>query len=113
MTPENYVFVDRGAQPDGLAGLGMTARRKDVLLVDGSIFLRPDDGDLVRMEGRLSKSPSFWTRQVEIVRWYQRFVGVRMPVALESVANALAMVKSEAEFVAIHDAARPCTYAAP
>jgi 2-C-methyl-D-erythritol 4-phosphate cytidylyltransferase len=26
----------------------------------------------------------------------------------ESVANALALVKSEAEFVAIHDAARPC-----
>src|SRR6516165_3998775 len=26
----------------------------------------------------------------------------------ESVANALAMVKPEAEFVAIHDAARPC-----
>jgi len=89
MTPENYVFEDRGAQPDGLAGLGMKPRRKGVLLVDGSIFLRPDDGDLVRMEGRLSKSPSFWTRHVEIVRWYQRFVGVRMPVALESVANVV------------------------
>ncbi|MGH7172624.1 MAG: 2-C-methyl-D-erythritol 4-phosphate cytidylyltransferase, partial [Gemmataceae bacterium] len=29
----------------------------------------------------------------------------------ESVANALAMVKEEAEFVAIHDAARPCVTA--
>ena len=51
--------------------------------------MRPDDGDLVRMEGKHSKPPPFWTRHVEIVRWYQRFAGVRMPVALESVARLL------------------------
>jgi hypothetical protein len=87
LTTANYVFEDRGAQPDGLTSLTMTPRRKDVLLVDGSIFLNPDDGELVRMEGRLSKSPSFWTRRVEIVRWYRRILGFRMPTALESVAN--------------------------
>ena len=43
----------------------------------------------MRIEGRLSKPPSFWTRRVEIVRRYQRFAGVRMPVALESVASVL------------------------
>jgi hypothetical protein len=59
------------------------------LLVDGSIFLNPDDGDLVRMEGRLSKAPSFWARRVEIVRWYQRIAGFRMPAALESVAYVM------------------------
>ena len=67
--------------------LTVKPRRKDILLVDGSIFLNPDDGELVRMEGRLSKSPSFWTRRVEIVRWYRRIAGFRMPTALESVAN--------------------------
>jgi hypothetical protein len=87
LTPANYVFEDRGAQPDGLASLAMKPRRKGVLLVDGSIFLNPDDGELVRMEGRLSKTPSFWTRRVEIIRWYQRIAGFRMPTALESVAN--------------------------
>jgi hypothetical protein len=87
LTPANYIFEDRGAQPDGLTLFAVKPRRDDVLLVDGLIFLNPDDGELVRMEGRLSKSPSFWTRQVEIVRRYQRIVGVRMPVALESVAN--------------------------
>ena len=87
LTPTNYIFEDRGAQPDGLTLFAVKPRRDDVLLVDGSIFLNPDDGELVRVEGRLSKSPSFWTRRVEIVRWYQRIVGVRMPVALESVAN--------------------------
>jgi len=94
VTPDNYVFEDGGAQPDGLARLGVKPRRKDVLLVDGSIFLRPEDGDLVRMEAKLSKSPSFWTRHVQIVRWYQRFVGVRMPIALESVANVVVAGRS-------------------
>ena len=87
LTPANYVFEERGAQPDGLTLLTVTPRRKDVLLVDGSIYLNPDDGELVRMEGKLSKSPSFWTRRVEIVRWYRRIVGFRMPTSLESTAN--------------------------
>src|SRR6266545_3542606 len=87
VTLANYTFEQGAEQPDGLASLVMKPKRKDVLLVEGSIFLNPEDGDLVRMEGRLSKSPSFWTRGVKIVRWYRRFSGIRMPVALESVAN--------------------------
>jgi hypothetical protein len=85
-TPDNYLFAE-GAGADGLSAVALTPRRKDVLLVNGSIFLRPEDGDLVRIEGRLSKAPSFWIRQVEIVRSYQRIAGVRMPVAVEAVAN--------------------------
>jgi hypothetical protein len=87
LTPANYVFEDRGAQPDGLTSVAMKPRRKNILLVEGSIFLNPDDGELVRLEGQLSKTPSFWTRRVGIVRWYQRINGFRMPTALESVAN--------------------------
>jgi hypothetical protein len=86
LTPDNYVFEERGAQPDGLASLVVKPRHKGVLMVDGSIFLNPDDGELVRMEGQLTKTPSFWTRRIEIVRWYQRIAGVRMPTALETVA---------------------------
>jgi len=88
-TSENYVFEDRGSRPDGLACLTIRPRRKDVLLVDGSIFLDPHDGDLVRLEGRLSKSPSFWARHVDIVRHYRRIAGVRMPISLESVASVV------------------------
>src|SRR5206468_11082324 len=87
VTPANYIFEDRGGQPDGLAAIAVTPRRKDLLLVEGSIFLNPTDGELLRMEGRLSKSPSFWMRHVEIVRWYQRIAGFRMPIALETVAS--------------------------
>jgi hypothetical protein len=86
LTLENYLFTE-GAAVDGLSAITVTPRRKDVLLVNGSIFLRPEDGDLVRIEGRLSKAPSFWIRQVDIVRSYRRIAGVRMPVAVEAVAN--------------------------
>ena len=87
LTPANYVFEDRGAQSDGLTSVAMTPRRQDVLLVNGAIFLNPDNGELVRMEGRLSKAPSFWTRHVKIVRWYRRIAGFQVPTALESEAN--------------------------
>jgi hypothetical protein len=89
LTHENYSFVDRGVTPEGLWRLEVKSRRKDVLLVDGSIFVNPEDGDLVRIEGRLSKAPSFWTRRVEVVRHYERINGVRVPVAIESIASVL------------------------
>ena len=89
LTPANYVFEDRGAQPDseGLAAMTMTPRRQDAMLVNGTIYLNPENGELVRIEGRLSKPPSFWTRHVKIVRWYRRIAGFQMPTALESEAN--------------------------
>jgi hypothetical protein len=87
VTAANYEFEDGGPQTDGLASVRVKPRRKDLLLVDGSIFLNPEDGDLVRVEGRLSKTPSFWTRRVDVVRWYRRLAGVRVPVALETVAS--------------------------
>lgn len=88
-TTDNYVFEPRGSQPDGLVSLFVKPRHKEPLFVEGSLYLSPDDGDLVRLEGRLVKSPSFWTRRVDIVRWFRRVAGVRMPVAVESTANVL------------------------
>ena len=41
-----------------------------MMLIDGSLFLRSDSADLVRVEGELSQRPSFWTRKVRIVREY-------------------------------------------
>jgi hypothetical protein len=87
LTTDNYVFEDQGRATDGLSALAVTPRRKDVLLIDGSIFLNPADGDLVRLEGRLAKAPSFWVQRVQVVRSYQRIAGARMPVATEAVAN--------------------------
>ena len=56
------------------------------LLVDGRAVLN-DGGDLLRVEGKLSKNPSFWTSLVNIVRRYARIGGVRVPVATETTAK--------------------------
>jgi hypothetical protein len=84
---DNYVFVDCAADTDDLTCVSLKPRRKEVTLVDGAIFLDPADGELVRIEGSLSKSPSFWTRKVDVRRQYQRIGGVRVPVSVESNAN--------------------------
>jgi hypothetical protein len=88
LTRDNYTFEEQ-TRTDVLAALGVTPLRKDVLLVNGSVFVNPDDADLVRVEGKLSKTPSFWTRRVEVVRRYERINGIRVPVAIESVAQVL------------------------
>ena len=86
---ENYTFQDGAPAVDGLASLLVTPRRKDMLLVEGAVFVQHDDGELVRIEGRLSKNPSFWTRRVDVIRRYTRLAGVRVPISFESVANVL------------------------
>ena len=88
-THDNYMFDAGAATPDGLAAVGAKPRRKDVLLVEGAIFVQPSDGDLARIEGKLSKAPSIWTRRVDVVRRYERKGGVRVPVSIESVAHVL------------------------
>jgi hypothetical protein len=89
LTLENYQFANAVRQPDGLESVAVTPRREDMLLIDGSIFLRPADGELMRVEGELSKNPSFWTRHVHIVRRYGRFAGVRLPVELVTQAKVV------------------------
>jgi len=93
-TSENYQFDEVTQRPDGLLSVAVKPRKKDVLSIDGAIFLSPDDGDLVRLEGRMTKAPSFWTRRVDVIRWFRRVSGFRMPVAVESVANVLVAGRS-------------------
>jgi hypothetical protein len=39
------------------------------------------------MQGRLGKSPSFWIKNVDIVRSYEPINGVVVPVAMEATAQ--------------------------
>jgi hypothetical protein len=87
LTADNYSFAEAGRDSDGSHVVQITPRRKDVLLVDGKMVLSPDGGELLRVEGRLAKNPSFWTSLVNIVRHYSRLGGVRVPVATESSAK--------------------------
>ncbi len=86
LTPSNYDFEDAPVE-DGARTILLKPKRKDVLLVDGQMVLSPDGRDLLRVEGRLAKNPSFWTSLVNVIRHYARLDGVRVPVAVESVAK--------------------------
>ena len=86
LTPANYEFTEAGRDTDGARVVQIKPKRNDVLLVDGRAVLN-DGGDLLRVEGRLSKNPSFWTSLVNIVRRYARIGGVRVPVATETTAK--------------------------
>ena len=87
LAPCNYEFQVNGVDENGLAKVRLSPRRKERVLVDGAMFLRPVDGELVRVQGRLAKSPSFWVKTVDIVRTYERIGGAVMPVALETTAQ--------------------------
>jgi hypothetical protein len=87
LTAENYDFSDASMDAVGRKVVQMKTRRKDVLLVDGRMVLSPDGHELLRVEGRLAKNPSFWTSLVNIVRRYARLAGVRVPVATETTAK--------------------------
>ena len=87
LTEENYVFGETGAEADGERYIQITPKRKDVMLVEGRMVLTSDGNDLLRVEGRLAKNPSFWTSLVNVIRHFAKVDGVRVPVATESVAK--------------------------
>lgn len=102
---ENYSFrLDVGttgagstaeeAEPEAL--IAITPLRRDILLVEGRIAV-DGSGALRRVEGRLSKTPSFWTSRVDVVRRYARIAGVRVPVSTTSVAHVKIAGRSEFE----------------
>lgn len=86
ITAANYEFTEAGRDEDGARVVQIKPKRSDVLLVDGRAVL-DDGGDLLRVEGRLAKNPSFWTSLVNIVRRYARIGGVRVPIATETTAK--------------------------
>jgi hypothetical protein len=86
ITRDNYLFSPERIDEDGLAVVGLKPLRKDRALVLGRMLLTLD-GDLVRVEGRLTKSPSFWVTRATMIRSYRRINGVLMPVSLDTTGQ--------------------------
>lgn len=87
LTRANYAFGDSMPDELGMLRINIQPLRREELLVDGAIFVTASEADLVRVEGRLAKNPSFWTKRVDIVRRYERVNGVRVPVEMSSTAD--------------------------
>jgi hypothetical protein len=83
----NYTFEPSGIDEEGLANILLSPRRKERELVAGRMFLAPEEGRLVRLEGRLAKNPSFWVTNVEVLWSYDRIYGAIVPVSLKSNAH--------------------------
>jgi hypothetical protein len=89
LTRANYEFLDISPEEGRLVKMDVRPKRKHVMLIDGALFIEADSADLVRVEGELSKRPSFWTRRVRVVREYDRVEGVHVPVKMSSTADVL------------------------
>lgn len=89
LTTSNYSFAPAGAADGGLARIDMTPRRPHPMRIVGALFVRPTDGELVRVEGQLSKRPSFWTRRIDVVHRYATVGGTRVPTSVEATAQVL------------------------
>jgi hypothetical protein len=87
LSADNYEFTDGDTTVEGVRYVLLKPKRKDVLLVDGRMVLTEDATELLRVEGRLSKNPSFWTSSVNVIRHYGRLDGVRVPISTESIAK--------------------------
>ncbi len=85
-TAENYDFQILGPFAGETSKLSVRPKQKNELLIDGVILIN-QSGDLVRSEGRLIKSPSFWVSEVRIVMNYRQIGGVRMPINVEYKAK--------------------------
>ena len=87
LSQANYVFEEATAYGDGVRYVTLKPKRKDMLLVNGRMVLNQAGTELLRVEGVLSKNPSFWTSVVNVIRDFARLDGVRVPVTTESVAK--------------------------
>jgi len=87
LSRENYDFNFGGRTGSGMLKMLLNPRRNDSRLVNGEALLTAASGDLVRVEGRLSKSPSFWVKWVNVSRTYAPVAGAMMPISIDSTAD--------------------------
>src|SRR5262245_10048362 len=95
LATSNYEIMREEPAGSGLVRLTLKPLRDEMTLVHGAVFVTDTDADLVRVEGRLARNPSFWTRRVDIIRRYGRVAGVRVPLGVESIAQVRIAGRSE------------------
>jgi hypothetical protein len=86
LTPANYILAPLPPTRAGEVSIRLTPRRSDPKLINGFLTVSAD-GYPIRLEGRLSKAPSFWVRSVTMVTHYSRFAGIALPTSLETLAD--------------------------
>lgn len=91
LRPENYKFSHKStAQIDGrtVHVFQVKPRKKRPGLFKGQIYLDAYTGSLVRVEGRVVKSPSLFVNKIDFVQDYADVNGFTLPVRMHSEAKA-------------------------
>jgi hypothetical protein len=90
LTDDNYRFSLTGYE-DGPSGakyiLEVEPRTKDKFLYRGRIWVDATDFAVVRLEARLAKNPSFWTKSTDIVQVYTKVGDFWLPMQNRSVST--------------------------
>jgi len=86
LTPANYDFRLRAQKGAGTLQLELLPKRRSTTLLEGHLVLTPQ-ADLLRVEGSPTELPSYWTREVTIIREYTRINGVRVATSMRSRAD--------------------------
>ena len=89
IVPRNYIVEEGGMTESGLFRLVLHPARKSDGVVRGAAFIERDLGGVVRIEGRLVKSPSFWVRDVDVTWKFARIGDDIVPVELSSNARVM------------------------
>jgi hypothetical protein len=89
LVPRNYDIEDGGTTEAGLMRLLLHPARKSEGIVRGSALVERDGGAVVRIEGRLVKSPSFWVRDVDVTWKFTRVGDAIVPTELASSARVV------------------------
>lgn len=78
ITPDNYTFEIIGTERIGTSNcsvLHAVPKYKRTDLFEGEIWIDSKDFAIVKITGHLAKSPSFWVKQVDFSRNYQKIDG--------------------------------------
>lgn len=90
ITEQNYKFSYKGQQTiDGKAAYEyrVKPRQKRPGLFKGKVYVDAASGAILRAEGSLVKSPSFFVKKIDFVQDYEQVAGFSMPVHTHSVAK--------------------------
>lgn len=91
LSPANYKFSFKGtSEIDGrvVHVYQVKPRKKRAGLFKGRVSLDAHTGSLVRAEGSVVKSPSFFIKKLEFVQDYEDIAGFTFPVHIHSEASA-------------------------
>ena len=91
IAPANYKFSYKGVSRIGdrlVHTYQVKPQKKRMGLFKGRIYLDAHTGSLVRVEGSVVKSPSFFVKHIEFVQEYADFQSFTLPVHVHSEAKA-------------------------